>query len=216
MYKACIFDLDGTLTNTINSIAYFGNNALAQYGYPPIEAERYKLLVGDGADTLVTRMIEEVNGSMDDFEHIRSVYNITYDNDFLYKTELYPGVKSLVQTLKSKGVLCAVLTNKPHGTALKVVESFFGADCFDLILGQREGVPKKPDPAGALEIARAFNVEPSACLYVGDTATDMKTGNGAGMHTIGVLWGFRDEAELVESNAKVIISTPDELLQKFF
>ncbi len=209
--KACIFDLDGTISNTINSIAYFANNALAKYNLPPVETEKYKYFVGDGADTLVHRMMAEVGEEREEiFEKVLEYYNTTYDNDFMYLTHVYDGIPETIAALKNKGIKIAVLSNKPHPTTVKVINELFGEGYFDICYGNRPGIPKKPDPSPLLDIIESFGFEKDECLYIGDTSTDMKTGKGAGLFTIGVLWGFRDETDLTLADA--IIKEPAEIL----
>ncbi|MBQ2890988.1 MAG: HAD family hydrolase [Clostridia bacterium] len=213
MIKLCVFDLDGTIADTITTIAYYANNALNEYGLPSIDKERYKILVGDGAVTLIERMLSEVGVS--DKETFNKVYNKyikDYDDDFMYLTEVYEGVTELIEELIKRGIKVAVFTNKPEMTALKVVDILLG-ERVDLIIGNSDGRPKKPDPTGLFEILDAFNVTGDECLYIGDTSTDMKTGNGGGCHTVGVLWGFRDKKELVKNGAEFIIEKPDEMLE---
>ncbi len=213
MIKLCVFDLDGTIADTITTIAYYGNNALNEYGLPSIDKERYKILVGDGAVTLVERMLSEAGST--DKETFGKVYNKyikDYDDDFMYLTEVYEGVTELIDELIKRGIKVAVFTNKPEFTALKVIDILLG-DRVDLIIGNSEGRPKKPDPTGLFEILDTFNVSGDECLYIGDTSTDMKTGNGGGCHTVGVLWGFREKAELVENGAEFIIEKPDEMIE---
>lgn len=212
MIKLCVFDLDGTIADTITTIDYYGNNALKAYGLPAVEKERYKILVGDGAVTLVERMMEEVG--CDDkelFDKVYKKYIEDYDKDFMYLTEVYAGVTELIDELKNRGIKIAVFTNKPEFTALKVIDILLG-DRVDLCIGNSEGRPKKPDPTGLFEIMDNFGVSGDECLYIGDTSTDMKTGNGGKCHTVGVLWGFRDRAELEENDAEFIIEKPDEIL----
>ena len=213
MIKLCVFDLDGTIADTITTIAYYGNNALNEYGLPSIDKERYKILVGDGAVTLVERMLSDV-GSLDKetFDKVYNKYINDYDDDFMYLTEVYEGVTELIDELIKRGIKVAVFTNKPEMTAVKVIDILLG-DRVDLIIGNAEGRPKKPDPTGLFEILDNFKVTGDECLYIGDTSTDMKTGNGGGCHTVGVLWGFRDKQELVENGAEFIIEKPDEMLK---
>ncbi len=210
--KGCVFDLDGTISNTINTISYFANNALNKYGLPSVETEKYKLFLGDGADVLVRRMMAEVKCRDEDtFKKVLEYYNTTYDNDFMYLTYVYEGMRETIATLKEKGIKIAVLSNKPHQTTVKVINELFGEGYFDVCFGNREGVPKKPDPAPLCEVLKLMEIEKDECLYVGDTATDMKTGKGAGLFTIGVLWGFRDATDL--KLADVIIEKPEEILK---
>ncbi len=214
MIKLCIFDMDGTVLNTINTISYFANNALNKYGFESIETDRYKTLVGNGAYVLVKRMIEVVGGTDEDFEKVYEHYNTTYDNDFMYLTGAYDGVLEMLDELKANGIKTAILSNKPDGTAKKVSDEVFGAERIDLCYGAREGKALKPDPESVLEIIDLFGVEKEECLYIGDTATDIQTAKNAGLYSIGVLWGFRDEKELRDAGANMIVSSPGEIVEK--
>lgn len=212
MLKLCLFDMDGTLVDTIKSIAYFANNALNKYGLPSIDVERYKLLVGNGARVLVERMIKEVDGTQEQFEKVLPEYNTTYDNDFLYLTEAYEGVCEMLSELKKLGVKTAILSNKPDSTAKKVAEALFEEGLIDVCYGGRDGIALKPDPEGVFAILKEFGVEKNECLYIGDTATDIKTAKNAGLTNIGVLWGFRDRDELERAGADHIIAKPREIM----
>ena len=215
MYKACIFDLDGTLANTLDSIAYFANSALKQCGYDTIDKNQYRYLVGEGADKLVHRMLGTVCGPQGfteaDAQKLQTIYNDLYESDPTYIVTDYSGVHDAVAALKSAGIKLAVLSNKPHNTTAAVIGALFAAGTFDLCYGQREHVARKPSPQGALIIAQELGIAPNECLYIGDTSTDMKTGAAAGMDTAGVLWGFRDEHELKENHAKYIIEDPKQI-----
>jgi phosphoglycolate phosphatase len=170
--------------------------------------------VGDGAKTLVRRMLEYNNCRDEDiFSKVLTYYNNTYDNDFLYLTKAYEGIHELLDKLKGMGIKIAVLSNKPHKTAVKVLDSLFGENYFDACYGGREGIPLKPNPQGLTEIVEKLNAKPEECLYIGDTATDMQTGKNAEVFTVGVLWGFRGRAELEANCADLIISHPHELLE---
>lgn len=212
MIKACVFDMDGTVSNTIESIAYFANKALKKYSLNGFAADDYKIMVGNGAAILVRRMMEG-NGCTDEqmYQKVLKEYNTTYDNDFLYLTEPYDGILELLDSLRARGIRTAVLSNKPHSTTLKVADALFG-DRFDVVFGQREGKPIKPDPTVLKEILADWNVRPAECMYLGDTGTDMQTGKGGGAFTVGVLWGFRSEQELRDNGADAIISTPAQVL----
>ncbi len=213
MKKAAIFDLDGTVSNTIEALAYCGNKTLAEFSLSPIEQEHYKVLVGDGAYTLIERAVKEHD--IDDKEFIEKVYHRyreIFAVDCLYNACPYEGIPELLDALKGKGLKTAVFSNKPHEEAIRTIDGIGLSGKFDKILGLKEGFNKKPAPDGALLIAKEFGVEPSECLYLGDTNTDMKTGKSAGMFTIGVLWGFRDRKELEENHADAIISHPSEAL----
>lgn len=212
MFKAAIFDLDGTLMNTIETIAFYANSTLEEYGFKAIETKKYNYMVGNGALQLVERMLKE-NGC-EDVEIIQKVlksYNEAYDKDTLYKTYIYDGIKELLQTMKKKGLKTAVLSNKPHNATLDVISKMFGENVFDFVYGARDGVPLKPDPTAAKMIAEEMGLKKEECLYIGDTCVDMKTGKSAGFFTVGVLWGYRDRKELEENGADKIVAAPDEI-----
>lgn len=211
MIKLCVFDLDGTVANTITTIAYYGNRALRHYNLPEISKERYKYLVGDGAATLIERMLSEVGAPESLFDGVYNKYVGDYDKDFMYLTTAYDGITELMDSLKEMGIKIAVFTNKPESTAIKVVDTLAGSRV-DLCVGNTPDRPKKPDPTGLFEILDKYNATGGECLYIGDTSTDMKTGRGGNCHTVGVLWGFRDRRELEESGAEFIIESPHEIL----
>ena len=212
MIKACIFDLDGTVADTLTTIAYFSNEALKTYGFPTIETEKYKVLVGNGARVLMRRMFDTVGAPDDMFEEVLSYYVNTYDQDFMYLTTAFDGILPMLRGMKEKGIKTAIVSNKPDMTTCKISEELFGS-LIDLGRGGREGVPLKPDPTAVQETMEALGVKPEECLYVGDTGTDMKTGKHAGIYTIGVTWGFRGEDELRENGADVIVNSPAEILK---
>lgn len=213
MLKLCIFDMDGTVVDTISSIAYFANRALNLYSLPSIDKERYKILVGNGARVLVERMIAEVGGNEEQLEKVYKEYNTTYDADFLYLTEAYEGVIDMLSALKGMGVKTAILSNKPDVTAGKVAKALFKEGLIDVCYGARDGIALKPDPAGVFDILNEMGVDKSECLYIGDTATDIKTAKNAELTSIGVLWGFRDRKELEGAGADFIIEHPSEIIE---
>jgi len=212
MYKACIFDLDGTLCDSVESIAYSCNQALRDMGLKEASLEDYKLFVGDGIDMLIQRLLH-FNG--DDsglrFEELKRRYVEYFREGCMYHVAPYPGILEALEALKAQGARLAVLSNKPHANTAGMIEKIFGPDCFEYVLGQSERFPRKPDPSAAQFIAGEFGVLPEECLYIGDTGTDMETGTAAGMYTIGVLWGFRGRQELEETGADCIVSHPSEL-----
>lgn len=217
MYLACIFDLDGTLADTLDSIAYFSNKALRECGYSAIPPEDYKTIVGDGADMQVHRMLDRVAGkgayAEDDFNKVRAVYGKLYASNPTYLLKNYAGMPQTVQKLKAGGIKTAVLSNKPHEWVTAIIGSLFPAGSFQACYGQRPNVPRKPSPTGALLIAEELGVFPRDCLYIGDTNTDMKTGSAAGMDTAGALWGFRTRQELAENHAKFLLEKPEQIYQ---
>ena len=213
-FKAAIFDLDGTLLDTLETLAHYCNRTLETYGLRPYPKADYRYMVGDGAKMLVHRMLGKQNAdSAEMFEKAYRHYIDTYNSDKLFKTEIYPGIPALLDGLLENGIKTAVLSNKPHEATVPILKHFFGETVFAEMLGAMEGVPLKPDPAAALNIAKTLSVTPEECIYVGDTAVDMETGKRAGFYTVGVLWGFRDENELRAGGADCIVHTPEEILK---
>lgn len=213
MVKAVIFDLDGTLADTLDSIAYYANGALAHFGYKTIETQQYKQLVGDGASVLVERMLSYIGADLKESEYIAPFYNKTYDDNPLYLTKPYNGIIELLDELRKRNIKTAVLSNKPHSTTQKVAGSLFG-DRINLCWGKSDKYPRKPDPTALLAMLDVLDVKKNEALYVGDTSTDMLTGHNADVFTIGVLWGFRNKQELEEYNAGMLVSHPLEILSK--
>ena len=214
MYKAAIFDLDGTLADTIESIAAACNKTLRECGLMEIETERYKYYAGDGADTLIVRALKAAGDTgLEHYDRAYREYKRFFELDCTYKVTVFDGMKETLDRMKEQGIKLAVVTNKPHDRAVTVVEYLFGAGYFDYILGEGRGFPKKPDPAGVLSAAAVLGAGAKECIYVGDTNVDMQTGKGAGMFTVGVLWGFRTKEELEENHADAVIGHPRELLQ---
>lgn len=212
MKELIIFDLDGTLVDTLGSIAYFLNFELEKHGISNVTEDDVKLFTGDGAYNLVERVLKK-NG-IEDASLLRKIldsYVSSYETNYLYLCKLYPGIKELVTELKKHGVRVACLTNKPHQTAISIISHFFHDD-FSFVWGQREGFPIKPDPSGAFGIMEKLKVEAKDVVYVGDTKTDVLTGKQAKCFTVGVLWGFRGREELEEAGADAIVKTPNDLL----
>ena len=212
MKKLCVFDLDGTLMNTIPAISHFGNSALKKFGFPEIEPNRYKLLVGNGRDLLIHRMLAESgNDTEENYNNVGKAYDTAYEADPLYKTAPYDGVLNLLDTLKEKGFTLAVLSNKPDNVTQDVVRLFFG-ERFDVIAGQKKGVAPKPDPAGVYAILDELKMTAEESYFIGDTYVDITTGKNAGIESIGVLWGFRDREELTNAGADHIVAKAEEIL----
>ena len=212
--RGVIFDLDGTLSDSIISIAYCANRALEKYGLSPFVTDRYKYFVGDGAATLIHRCVENQETDRSDlYEQVKAEYDRLFAVDCMYQVKPYPGIVELLQELKKRQIPIAVLSNKPHPNTLKVIHDLFGDDMFTIVQGQIPQIEKKPSPDGVLYIAEKLGIPAEQFLYVGDTNTDMQTGKNAGAFTVGVLWGFRDRKELEDNDADAIIETPMELLQ---
>ena len=211
-YRACIFDLDGTLADTLGSIAHIANGALSAFHLPTIEADRYKLFVGNGADKLLSRMLEAVGADLNpqEFGDFRAEYDRRYAADPLGGVNAYPGLVKLLTDLKAAGVKLGVLSNKPDDMTKVIVKALYG-DLPDAAQGQLDGVPKKPDPTAVLAMTEKLDAAPERILYVGDSGVDMDTAHNAGMTACGVLWGFRSREELEEHKAAHIVKDAEEL-----
>lgn len=208
MIKACIFDLDGTLTRTQESIARPINMTLKYYGLPEQPVEDYNYFAGDGIKNALERALKVAGDT--EAAHLEEGLPMCrkwMNEDPLYHVEPYPHVIESLHALKDKGIKIAVFSNKPHESAVNVVETIFGKGLFDHVQGQTDRIPIKPDPAGVYEILKEFGVKKEECLYFGDTNTDMMTGHNAGLYTVGVTWGFRPRAELEEYKADCIIDS---------
>ncbi|MCI8416398.1 MAG: HAD family hydrolase [Lachnospiraceae bacterium] len=212
MIGACIFDLDGTLCDSVVSIGTCVNHVLEEFGLPSVEIERFYYFVGDGVHQLILRTLAYVGAPENLAEAVMARYLKRFREECLYQVKPYEGIIAMLQAIHKRGIPMAVLSNKPHENTRKVIYTLFGKDTFAVVRGQQEGIPRKPDPRGALMEAELLGILPEECLYVGDTATDMRTGNRAGMVTVGVLWGFRDREELMANHAAHIIGHPRELV----
>ena len=208
MYKAVLFDLDGTLTNTLTDIAEAMNRALRMYDLPPWPVEDYRYLVGNGAKVLAQRCVLDRRELA---QSVQEAYQAWYETHNLVETRPYDGVPEMLMALAERGLKLAVFSNKPDADTKRVVQHFFPDVPFAAVRGQVEGVPVKPDPSGALMIAREMGVRPDEFLYLGDTDVDMQCAIAAGMHPVGALWGFRTEEELRRSGAEHLAAKPDDL-----
>ena len=211
-YKAVLFDLDGTLLNTLKDIAISANTVLSNNGYPVHDIYSYKKFVGDGMESLVRRILPEDQKDESVVQKCLKELSEIYSQGWYNRTGLYPGIKEMLTELQRKKIRLSIFSNKPHEFTTAHVEYFLSEWKFEAVFGIKEGIPKKPDPYAAIEISKIMSIPPEEFIYVGDTNTDMKTAIGAGMLPVGVLWGFRDEKELTDSGAKIIINKPEELL----
>lgn len=210
-YDAVMFDLDGTLADTLADIAAAGNHVLTRLGKPPRPLRDYRYLAGQGAPWLVREALgPELAQHVD--EGVTELKRFQLERAHALTT-LYPGVAELLDELTRRGLKLAVLSNKPDAATKQLVGHLLARWKFAAVRGHREGGPLKPDPAAAVEIARELGVPVERWLYVGDTMVDMKTARGAGMFAVGVLWGFRDEPELREHGADAIVKQAGEILQ---
>ena len=213
VYKCCIFDLDGTLINSIKAMTYSVNLTLKENNLGSIDDDNCKVFVGDGYKKLIERaLIYCGDKELKYYDESLVLYQKYFKEHCLHGVKAYDGIKDMLSELKKRNIKIAVLSNKPHERTLDNVNAIFGENYFDKVYGERENVKIKPDPEGALLIAKELGVSPEECLYFGDTNTDMKTGISAGMDTIGVAWGFRTVEELESYNPMNIIKNPKEIL----
>lgn len=212
-FRGVIFDLDGTLLNTIADLARSMNIVLERFGFPGHDVETYKTFVGDGLEMLVRRsMPEAVRG--DDGLRSRCIEAMReeYHRRRKETTGPYPGIPELLDGLVARQIKMAVLSNKPDAPTRLLVEELLPKWRFDAVVGESPQTSRKPDPAGALAIARSLGIDPRQIVLVGDTGTDMKTADAAGMHAVGALWGFRGADELLAAGARDLIHEPLDLL----
>ncbi|MFH0963847.1 MAG: HAD family hydrolase [Planctomycetota bacterium] len=211
-YRAVLFDLDGTLLDTVDDLADSMNCALARLGFPGHDTAAYKRLVGDGVEHLARGALPDGRRDKKTVAQCLAAMRDEYGKRWANKTRPYAGIPELLDALTSRGVPMAVLSNKLDDFTKIITASLLGKWRFSHAAGARPGVRRKPDPTEALRIARDMAVPPADFLYVGDTGTDMRTANAAGMFPVGALWGFRDAQELLEGGARTLIEKPVELL----
>ena len=212
--KACIFDLDGTLTNTLESMTYSVNLTLEEMGLSKITKDQCRLFVGNGARVLMEKSLKAVGDTdASRIEEGMEIYGRIFDQNCTYHVTPYEGIPEMLKALKDKGIQLAVLSNKPDRQTVKVVKAIFGEELFDYVQGQKEGIRRKPEPDGVWYLMEQMHVSKEECLYIGDSEVDAATGRNAGLKTIGVLWGFRDRKTLETAGADDLIDRPDELLQ---
>lgn len=207
--RAIIFDLDGTLVDSLRDIATLMNETLAAHGLPMHPIEAYARFVGSGVTVLAERA---THGLEVEIPALTADFLRRYRREPLRYTRAYEGIEALLAALAERHVARAVLSNKPHDLTAVITRGLFGEDTFAAVLGHREEFPKKPDPTSALALAGELSAPPAACVFVGDTDIDMRTATRAGMRAIGVSWGFRPTSELYDAGAESVIDRPDELL----
>ena len=211
-FEAILFDLDGTLLDTLEDLGNAANRVLEKYDFPTHPLDTYRYFVGDGAAVLMKRALPENKRDIDIIGVCVQTFREEYGKSWNVKTRPYDGVPEMLDALSTHGLKMAVLSNKPDEFTKRCVTEFLPKWNFDMVLGQSNLMPLKPDPKGALEIARCLNIIPSHFIYLGDTAIDMKTAIAAGMYPVGALWGFRTGKELLESGARALIKRPQEIL----
>ena len=212
IYKAAIFDMDGTLVNTLEDLADSVNEMLEIYNFPQRTLDEVRQFVGNGARKLMERSLPAEKSSDKNFvDDALETYNKCYSRQVLNKTKPYAGIMELLTQLQKKNIPLGICTNKQNFAAQIIAEKILSPIKFQKVFGDEKNQPRKPNPTRPLEISKSFGVEPAEVAYFGDTAVDMETANNAGFLPVGVTWGFRPESELQESGAKIIIHSPQEI-----
>lgn len=214
MIRLCVFDLDGTLTDTLESLVFSVCATLKEMGLPEITREECRAFVGNGA----RRLLEDALEAAGDVGHVRieeavQIYKRIFDEHCTYRVMPYEGIMSLLEKLKNKGIKTAVLSNKPHAQTVKVVQEVIGDERIDWAQGQQDSVPRKPSPEAVYAILERFGILKEECAYIGDSEVDIQTGHNAGVLTVGVTWGFRSSTQLREAGAVNMIDKPEGLFE---
>ncbi len=211
-YRAAVFDLDGTLLNTLADLADSGNELLASYDMAPHPEKAYRYYVGNGSRKLMERIL--AGRTPEQIDEALARYKAIYEKRLTVKTTPYTGILEMLSALRARGVRMAVCTNKHVSAAEVLIRKYFPADSFDAYEGDCPGVPRKPDPAHVRIVLDKMGVGPEETVYLGDSGVDMQTAVNAGVLPVGVLWGFREKEELTENGAEILLSQPLELLEK--
>lgn len=216
MFELCIFDLDGTAVDTLDSLWHTGNACLEQLSLKPQPRANYQYYAGDGSVKLVQRILKD-GGDVEcsHFEEAFALYRKLFETGCMYDVKPFDGLPEAMDQMKEAGAKLCILSNKDHDNVCSVMEVAYPVGYFHKLLGYTGEFARKPSPESALHVAKEFGISPEKCMYVGDTNTDMLTGKNAGMYTVGVTWGFRTRQELEESGADAIAETPEELLNIF-
>jgi len=212
-YEAVIFDLDGTLVDSLEDLADSMNFVLESAGLPKHDTQAYKYFVGEGMEKLVFNALPENFRDRETVKIYTEKMKEEYNRRWNIKTRPYKNIPQLLDALSRMKTHMAVLSNKPDKFTKLIVKELLPSWNFEIILGQKEGIPRKPDPAGALMIASSLSIDPGKFIYLGDSGIDMQTASNAGMFAVGALWGFRKKEELIAHGAKALIEDPLELLK---
>ncbi len=215
MIKVCILDLDGTLLDTVDSLLFSVNKTMNALSLPEITWHQCRDFVGNGARSLLEKAILSSSEVCEEavLEEAVLVFAPIFAENCMYKVEPYEGIREVLQCMKEKGIRLAILSNKPHARTVEIVETFFGKGYFEVVQGQEEGVPRKPDPQSIYYVIEKLGAKKEECSYVGDSEVDMETGNRASIATIGVSWGFRDRSILEAGDPMAIIDSPEQLIE---
>ena len=212
-FPALIFDLDGTLLDTLHDIGTSCNRVLEARGFPTHQIESYRMLIGDGAPECVRQALPADRRSEALIKECVEAYFEEYERSWNVSTRLFSGIPELLDDVADRGVGLAVLSNKSQSATERCVNDLLGRWTFTPVIGEHPARPRKPDPAGALEIAESLAVSPGECLFIGDTEVDVRTANAAGMFPLGVLWGYRTAEELQAAGARAMVREPSEILR---
>lgn len=212
MYKLIIFDLDGTLVNSIYDLADAVNNSLAEMGFPIHKTDKFYRFVGDGTLKLAERALPKNERSEDNINKLHSLFSEKYNKCCLNKTKAYDGINQLITDLKSNGIKCAVASNKPDKFSKHIVHNIFGENTFDLIMGKCDGVPTKPAPDIVYNILSELKINKDETIFAGDSDVDVITAHNSGLKCIGCVWGFRGEEELKNAGADFLADKPTEII----
>jgi len=212
-FRAVIFDLDGTLANTLEDIADNMNRTLAENGFPTREYDAYRFYVGKGLKNLVSQCLPENARADSTITLCHDQMIEKYAENYINKTRLYDGIPKLLDALSARGIKIATLSNKADHLTQKICNTLLKNWKFEIIMGASDRFPRKPDPASALFVAAQLGVDPAQICYLGDSDIDMKTALAAGFYPVGAGWGFRPKKELIENGAKHVIDHPMELLE---
>lgn len=213
MYSHVVFDLDGTLLDTLGDLAAAGNHALSAMGFAPHPVNSYKQMVGHGMPKLVENMLPETCQGESTRQMALCIFQKYYTAHMNDLTLPYPGIPEMLQQLKAAGVRLSLLSNKAHHFVQPIVAQHFGEGVFDVVLGLQEGVPAKPNPTALQEVMRQMGAAPATTLYVGDSDVDMITAANAGVSSCGVLWGFRTKKELQDAGATMLAEDVTQLTE---
>ena len=214
-FRATIFDLDGTLLDTLDDIANAANSVLAARGFATHPNPNYRTFIGEGVVKLMLRALPETQRDEATVHACVGAYVQEYERTWNALTKPYPGVPEMLDALEVRGLKLAVLSNKPDRFTQRCVDELLAKWAFDVVLGASDQFPRKPDPASAIETAKRLGVAPAECLYVGDSGIDMQTARAAHMCAVGALWGFRGREELLKDGAQFLINKPSEVLEYF-
>ncbi|MCC8089555.1 MAG: HAD family hydrolase [Rikenellaceae bacterium] len=213
MIKLAIFDLDGTLLNTIEDLAVSVNYSLEKCGFPPHPIDAYKKFVGNGINNLFLRALPEGEKNDTNIERMREFFLPYYADNGTKYTHPYEGIPELLKAITEKGIKIAVASNKYQEATVKIIANYFPDTDFCAVFGQREGIPVKPDPAIVFDILQLTGISADHTIYIGDSGVDMQTAKNSSLQSIGVTWGFRDEEELRTNGAVHIVNNPEEIIR---